>query len=240
MRLGVVTALWGRETITHLCLRRIARAAAGKPVDLVAVTDEERNGGTAKALGFEVVRAPNEPLSNKFNAGAAALRGRVDAMIVLGSDDWVCDRFFGKWGPLLERQPMVGVLDFWQVEVPGGHACYYGGYTKPRRAGESLGAGRGLRADVLDALDWQPWPLGLPRGLDGGMRSRLIELGFDALGRPQADLGVRVLGVKGADVLTPFERFLQVPGGRYVGRTEALAPFPIDEVEELEALIGAQ
>lgn len=236
MKLGVVTALWGREQITRLCLRRIARAAAGRDVELVAVTDEPVNGATARELGWRVFAHPNEPLSDKFNAGARALRDQVDAIVVLGSDDWVCDRFFGHWAALLAQAPVVGVVDFWQVAVPSLHTVYYPGYTKPGRRGESLGAGRGLRADVLDALDWQPWPPGLPRGLDGGMRTLLRQSGFDALGRPQDDLGVRVLGVKGADVLTPFDRFLQVPGGRYAQRTQALSAFPVDECRDLEAL----
>ncbi len=236
MKLGVVMPLWKRERIAELCLRRVARAAAGCDVELVAVTNEGENGKLAASLGWRVVRAPNHPLGDKFNAGARALRNRVDALVVLGSDNWVCDRFFAQWDALLRDRPVVGIVDSWQICLHRRQALYYPGYTRADRSGESIGAGRALRADVLDRLQWTPWDGRLLKGLDWSMRERLRVAGFDALGRPQEDLGVRLLGIKSEVGMTPFEKFARAQGTRLVSRAAALAPFPLDEQRALEAL----
>lgn len=228
MRLGVVVALWGREGIAQVSLTRYARAARGHDVTLVAVTDEPGNGSMADELGYEVVAAPNFPVSDKHNAGAAHLRGRVDAMVVLGSDNWVCDRLFGAWERELESSPIVGVTDVWHVCVHRPDALYWRGYTN-HRAGESIGVARALRSDVLDALDWQPWGLGANKGLDSTMTARLRERGYSTAGKKQAELGVRVIGLKSTSGLTPFEKFSRTPGAVPVDRAMALQPF--DEVE---------
>jgi len=236
MRIGVVVAFWRREAIAWLMLRRLANAARGHDVTIAAVTDEEENGRAAEMFGCEVVKAQNSPLSNKHNAGAAHLRGRVDAIVVLGSDNWVCDRFFGVWQRELSAAPIVGVTDSWQVCVHRPEALYYPGYTKPHRRGETLGAARGLRADVLDRLDWQPWLIGKERGLDWSMRQKLRGLGYDTAGRKQAELGVRMIGVKSDESLTKVEKFMAAPGSVLVEREEALRPFPQDECAALESL----
>ncbi len=236
MKLGVIMPLWKREHIADLCLRRVARAAAGRDVELVAVTNETENGKAAAAHGWRVVRAGNFPLGAKFNAGARALRDRVDAIVVLGSDNWVCDRFFRQWAAHLATSTVVGVVDSWQICLHRREAIYYPGYTRPDRTGESIGAGRALRADVLDKLQWKPWDDQLAKGLDWSMRERLRVAGYEALGHKQEDLGVRLLGIKSEMGMTPFEKFARAQGTRFVSRAAALAPFPLDEQCALEGL----
>ncbi len=235
MRLGVVVALWGREDLARLSLTRYMRAARGLDMALVAVTDEERNGAMARALGYDVVEAPNFPVSNKHNAGARRLRDHnVDAIVVLGSDDWVCDRFFANWMAELEHVPVVGISDDYLVCTYQAAACHWTGYTN-HRIGESIGVGRALRRDVLDRLDWLPWESGKDKGLDATMTGRLKAIGYSTAGRAQADLGVRVVGFKSGAELTAYER-LSRHGTRQVPREEALAPFPRDERDALARL----
>lgn len=236
MKLGVVIPFWGREAIAQFCLRRLRRAAdvSVSEVTIVAVTDEAENGRIATSFGCELVPHPNTYLSTKWNAGVAHLRDRVDAVVILGSDGWVCDRFFDAWAARLVETPVVGVLDSWQVCVHRPEALYWPGYHKERRRGETIGAGRALRADVLNSIDWNPWLPGLHRGLDWSMRNVLQGHGISLLGGlTQEEAGVRVLGIKSEVGITPFERFLKT--ARLVSREEALAPFPADEVAGLEA-----
>lgn len=228
MRIGVVVALWGREALAQISLTRYARAARGHDVTLVAVTDEASNGDMACELGFEVVAAPNHPLSDKHNAGALRLRGRVDAMVVLGSDDWVCDRFFAAWAEHLEQDPVVGVTDDYLVCIDRPDACHWLGYRNHRR-GESIGVARALRSEVLEGLDWTPWESGRNKGLDASMTARVNALGFATTGRSQEALGVRVVGFKSGDELTAYNRLVSAHGEVPVKRSTALAPFPIDE-----------
>lgn len=207
MKLGVVMCMWRREEVAELALRRIKRAAGDLPVRLVAVTDEPVNGNNARAAGWEVVNAPNRPLSNKHNAGALHLRNAVDALIIVGSDNWVCDRFFGRWIELLETRPTVGVVDSYQVCVYRPEALHWPGYPPGQRHGEAMGVGRGLRKDVLEKLDWRPWPADYDGGMDRGMRKKLETAGYSIEGTGlQDDLGVRVLGVKTRNEdLNPFK-----------------------------------
>lgn len=238
-KLGLVVALWGREELARLCLRRVARAARAQKVILVAVTDEPINGRMARSLGYEVVEHSNRPLSDKHNAGALHLRDRVDALVVMGSDNWVCDSFFPTWHRELQRHRLVGVTDAWQVSMHTRQALYFPGYRDPRRGGESLGVGRALRRDVLSQLDWKPWQSGLNRGLDWSMRTRLESVGCFPTGRPQATYKVRTLGLKSKHALTPFRAFRQNPHTRLVERDVALAPFPVDEIADLDRYAGA-
>lgn len=233
MRLGVVVALWGREALAQVSLTRYARAARGHDVTLVAVTDETGNGELAQSLGYEVVQAPNDPLSDKHNAGALHLRGRVDAMVVLGSDDWICDRLFGIWAAELRDSQVVGVNDAYLVCTHRPDAMLWPGYTNHRR-GESIGVARAIRSDVLDQVDWQPWLTGKNKGLDYSMTERLRALGVATRGHPQDDLGVRVVGLKSAAELTSFERLST--DSKRTTREHALRPFPKDERAALQRI----
>lgn len=232
----MVVALWGREALARLSLTRYARAARGRDVVLVAVTDEERNGAMARELGFDVVASPNFPVSDKHNAGARRLREHnVDALVVLGSDDWVCDRFFANWAAELEHAPVIGVTDDYLVCTHRVEACHWTGY-KNHRSGESIGVGRALRRDVLDRLGWLPWASGKDKGLDSTMTGRLKELGYSTAGRTQASLGVRIVGFKSGAELTAYERLSHVHGVKPATRDDVLAPFPRDERDALAKL----
>jgi len=239
MKLGVIMALWRRQELTRLCLRRIARAARGVDAVLVAVTDEEDNGRAAREHGFEVVERPNRPLGAKHNAAVWHLRGRVDAVVVLGSDDWVCDQFFPQWATACPEAPLFGLYDTYQVCLRTRRALYFEGYRQPHRRGDTIGAGRRVGAEVLEALDWQPWEPDVEKSLDWSMRQRMEQRGFRVSGSGvhQAQLGVRMIGsIKGRRSLTSFDEMLRQSSMRAWG--DVLAPFPPDEVRELEALTG--
>jgi hypothetical protein len=159
----------------------------------------------------------------------------VDALVVLGSDGWICDQLPDVWDTQLGSAPVVGVTDTWQVCTHRWDALYYPGYPT-RRRGEPMGAARGLRSDVLDTLDWTPWASGKDRCLDFSMLTRIQAHPFAIRVQHQAGYGVRVVGLKSPVGLTPFERLVSAPGARTVSRSAALAPFPADEVAQFDAL----
>jgi hypothetical protein len=235
MKLGFMMALWQRSALAEISMRRVFNATRHRSDIRIAVTDEMINRRLAEDCGFEVVSHPNTPLSDKHNAGARALRGRVDALVVLGSDGWICDRLPDVWDAQLESAPVVGVIDTWQVCTHRWDALYYPGYPT-RRRGEPMGAARGLRSDVLDALDWAPWAPGKDKSLDFSMLARIQAHPFAIRVQHQADYSVRVIGLKSPVGLTPFERLAAAPGARTVSRSAALAPFPADEIAQLDAL----
>lgn len=233
MKLGIVIPLWGRESLARLTLRRCARATAGDSGCVrVAVTDEVKNGAQARNYGFEVVSAPNIPLSDKKNAGVKHLQGRVDAVIFLGSDDWgttlSTTSFLDQYRKKLQVYPCLGPLDLWYMNLDTGRAGYSAGYTGDRK-GEPIGVGRAIRSDALDALDWLPRPSGLHKNHDGGMRKKLAEAGYRFQGFVQKELGIHLVDIKSKESITPYRRLTL----RATPWTEALGPFPKQEVQEL-------
>lgn len=237
MKIGIVMPLWGREALTRLTLQRCARATAGdSECVLVAVTDERRNGMAARAHGFEIVPAPNVPLSNKKNMGVKHLQGRVDAVVFLGSDDWVVSTVRGQsfldgYRRLLKRHPCFGPLDMWYCDLQTGRAGYSPGYVGHRR-GEPIGAGRAIRADVLDRLNWLPRPPGLSGGHDAAMRKKLRRCGFRLRGFLLSRMGIRIIDIKSGHSMTPYRKLPLRP----VSWATALSPFPSKEVALLAAM----
>ncbi len=238
MKLGVVVPLWGRAPLTRLTLRRISRETErDKECILVAITDEPWNGKQAEAFGFEVVSAPNSPLSNKKNAGIQYLRGCVDGVVLLGSDDWAIGlegvSLLDRYRTALTEHSFVGPLDLWYLNLAGGAAGYNAGYTEESRLGEPVGVGRAIRAEVLDAVEWEPRPPRLLRNHDGEMRKRIKAAGFSCTGRTQEDLGVRIVDIKSNASITPFKR-LKLSRKKW---DTVLEPFPQEEVVELKSLV---
>lgn len=238
MRLGVVIPLWKREALTRMTLRRCVRALKrDRNCILVAVTDEYENGRTARESGFEVVPFPNQPLSDKKNAGVAHLRGRVDGVVFLGSDDWITslrdEGFLEPYRRMLEKHPFVGVLDMWYVDLLTSKAGHFVGYLpKSPRHGEPIGAGRAMTSDALDSVGWMPRPPNSARGHDGAMRRKLEAAGFPAYGNLQDEFEIRVVDIKSATSVTPFGRVALSPKSW----EEVFEPFPEDEVMELQML----
>lgn len=241
MKLGVVIPLWKREGITRLTLRRVSRATqADSNCVLVAVTDEKKNAKSAQAFGFEVVSAPNKPLSDKKNAGVKHLQGRVDGVIFIGSDDWVASLRRGKsfldlYREKLQEHPCLGPLDMWYADAVSLKAGYDPGYTG-KRAGEPIGVGRAMRSDVLDALDWLPRPSNLAKDHDYNMCLKLKKHGFVFKGFQQAEIGVRFLDIKSELSVTAYRRLKLRP----LTWKTAFQPFPKAEVAELVKLVKAR
>ena len=238
VKLGIVIPLWQREELTRLTLQRISREVEGdEDCVLVAITNEFENGVLALRHGFELVRAPNQPLSDKKNSGIQHLRGRVEGVVLLGSDDWATGMggvsLLDRYREALSTFPFIGPLDMWYVDLGssrGGHCEGYG--EEDSRHGEPSGVGRAMRTDLLDAIDWRPRPPGLPRSHDGAMRKVIEAVGFACTGRTQEELGVRIVDIKSDTSVTEFSSLRLRP--HFLG--EILAPFPDEEVNELMAL----
>jgi glycosyltransferase involved in cell wall biosynthesis len=185
MQVWLVSPAWGRFAVTRLALAQRAHladelAARGAACHSVIVADDE-NLEVAREAGAVALEHPNEPLSDKCNAGVRfACEQGADWVVWIGSDDWIHpDAFDPLWS------------------LPGGAK-----HTKPIVAG-----GRIAVVDMLDprlmvcrvrgrngVIPWliprqllapsrfEPLPLGKSRGLDGwlvhGLRASHVKPGF--------------------------------------------------------------
>ena len=177
-RLGVLTALWRRPAVAAAMLRHhVALDVPGvKVIPMAVQSPEDPEGLTAGPCSFwrgaHVVQAPNDPLSDKWNVGMAALEAfNVDAVMVVGSDDFASAAYVEAVVQLVEQGgDLVRAQECLFLDLPTGRACA----SRPRR----LGGGRTLSRRMLDALRWRPWPSGLNVRLDGGMDRRLAKAGL--------------------------------------------------------------
>jgi hypothetical protein len=199
------------------------------------------DGSIATEEGWQAERVDNQPLGRKHNVAMAACRG-VDAAVVVGSDNWLCDRFFGVMERALLEAPgrvppdMLGILDVHAICSYNQLCVHFGGYAEQRK-GNSLGVGRVLTARVLDELSWRPWDDHVRSGLDGSMQRKLLRAfvpeALRSVHKSCADWGVTVLGIKSHVNITPFEALLRQRTSTLVDRDSVLKAYPQNEVRDL-------
>lgn len=230
--------LWQRPEVAGFALRRVARAARTVPdTVLTAVASEDELAAIAVKEGWGVVRAENQPLGAKHNAGLAALAaaGAVDVVVVVGSDNWICDALLPKYHELFKAGvQFAGPLDVYNVCTYDPRAAHFRGYAGPRE-GETLGVARGVHRSILDSCAWTLWDPAARSSLDASMRRRVDLSAVRAHRFTLAELGVSVLGIKSRVNMTHFDAMLDYPTTIEVDKASALATFPAEEVDALLA-----
>lgn len=160
--LGVVTALWGRPGLTRLFLDHTARVVPPGTRLVAAVSPEDPDRASHPDWTF--VEAVNSPLSRKFNAAMQAAEG-TDAVLLLGSDDFVNERYVELALDLLEPGSMVMPRTIWFLDRNTKQAIY----ARCRK----IGAGRVLSSSLLEKVYWQPWEDGYDKGADTAMDRKI-------------------------------------------------------------------
>lgn len=107
----------------------------------------------------------NDPLSFKWNAAVMSLEDiDFDAVILLGSDDYVDERFVQFVSDNIRQYEMIAFTDLYFES--DGHLYYWGGY-KGQRRGEPAGAGKVYTKAFLERIRYNLFHEARNRGLDG-------------------------------------------------------------------------
>src|SRR5690606_6529044 len=117
--------------------------------------------------GWRYVEHPNKPLGKKFNRGLKEIQD--DDVMVVGSDDFVCETYIREAQKLLEKG-----LDI--IEPRGLYVYDYGRLT---HCLTTPGAGRVLSKTILRKKQWHLWENHRNDGLDASAMQRL------QVGRPR-------------------------------------------------------
>jgi hypothetical protein len=168
VRIGLLIPVWQRHELARIVLAHYAKLKVnGAEIVSVVVGSE---GDASRALADEVgalyVEAPNEPLSDKHNAGVHAMKGlHVDCFVNCGSDDLINAAYFEAVSHLIaEDCDYLALRGLWYYDAATKRLVYqHRGFP---------GAGTMLSAHILGLVDWNPWPSGLDRYLDGGLINR--------------------------------------------------------------------
>ena len=199
MKITILTAFWKRPDVLKIFLRSIELLRESEDVDLVAV-------GSERDLIPEwatFVRFKNMPLSDKWNVGLQNCKD-ADYVIILGSDDIIDISLLKEMIKRMKKGiDFIYLTDFYLYDIRSRSGMYWGGYVSERK-GEGGGVGRCISKRVLQILDYQLWPNGLPKGLDAGMMDRLYYLKHtkEAISLKETDsFGI---DLKGEDNLTKF------------------------------------
>lgn len=164
MRIGLLTSIWGRAALTELVLEHYASMkVSGVELVPVAVVSPGDLDPCQLHPGWRYGGADNQPLSDKWNAGAKLMEVLgVDAVVITGSDDFLNAAYFEAVAELIESGAdyvKLGGLHFYNApsdELIYVEDCY-------------MGLGRCLSRTLMNAVEWQPYFPGRRWGIDGWM-----------------------------------------------------------------------
>lgn len=169
-KLGIVTINFRRPTILRLwiaSIERLRRDCGDFPAVCVSEKDDE---AICQRHNITHITMINNPISSKWNAGFRFMRDQdVDYVVVLGSDDIMSSHYLSNAMEAMTHNPDVVYtksIYFYDGEKKG-HVYKYSDARE-------LGVGRCIHRDVLDQINWIPYPQHLTFGLDGALRKRIM------------------------------------------------------------------
>lgn len=229
MKLAIVTTLWKRHALERISLIRWRAALAelearGIHGEIVATGSEgEVSAELAAGAGAHYLEHANLPLSEKWNACYRKARElEPDVVMIMGSDDWITTDAIERLSRDALEHGYSALADMYMHCLIRGITAHFPGYGRDsRHVADTIGAGRTLRKDVLDRVNWKFFPRDRNRALDHDMT--LVLRNAKA---PAAVISAKqcLLDVKGFGGLTKFDAILPRRGvpvselDHYIGR----------------------
>lgn len=148
---------------------------------VICAGDEPEAKKLCEKLGAIWVNAANKPLGQKWNAAfLKAKEYSPDAVLYVGSSDWLSDNWIDAMRRYVEEYGITGVpgCHFGDIKKSGQiRIVYWPGYVG-ERANESIGIGRMLSKKLLDLIDWQPFDPEKDRSMDASMKAKCAKFGY--------------------------------------------------------------
>ena len=148
---------------------------------VICAGDGMKEKRLCQSLGAVWVQAPNKPLGNKWNlAFMRAKDFKPDAVLYVGSSDFVCDDWINIMRPYVEQYHLTGTPGCAFADVPSRgqiRVVKWSGYVG-ERSNESIGIGRLLSKKLLDLLDWKPFDPTKDSSMDSSMKMKSAQFGY--------------------------------------------------------------
>ena len=168
---------FGRQALTGACFSYLQRQLERLQLDAAVVVTDSQESVKAQTPGsFYYFNTENRPLSNKTQENLKKIRELSSqesrGVIKLDTDDFLSDRQLLACCSMLE-EGLTGQFDYLYVyDLPRERlTCNY--KLTP------FGAGRVFSHEALEAVEWQPCPKGLSKGLDRNTTERLEAAGVE-------------------------------------------------------------
>lgn len=130
-----------------------------------------------ESLGAVWAPHGNKPLGAKWNrAFMAAKPFKPDAVLFVGSSDWISSDWIPTLRPYVEEYHFVGVPGCHFLDIAESMRLVdWKGYGEERK--ESIGIGRMISAKVMDSLEWRPFEEASDHSMDSSMKKRVEKAG---------------------------------------------------------------
>ena len=141
---------------------------------VVCAGDGQEEKKLCESLGAIWTPRRNKPLGMKWNSAFQRAKDfNPDAVLYVGSSDWICDDWIHIMRPHVEKHGFAGVPGCSLIDIGETlRAVHWTGYKGYRtdRENETIGSGRMLSRRLLDAIDWTPFDPVLHNSLDWSMK----------------------------------------------------------------------
>ncbi|HYF69098.1 MAG TPA: glycosyltransferase family A protein [Ohtaekwangia sp.] len=179
-RVVAALAVHGRLPLLEHTIRRLYQKNGC--VKVICAGDNPEDKVLCESLGAVWVHIKNRFLGDKWNAAFKKAKDfNPDAVLFVGSSDWVSDNWFSVMEPYVEKYGFAGVPGCFLADLGEEvRLCHWSGYAfcRPERADETIGIGRMLSRRLLDALNWEPFSPILKNSLDRSMKDRAKTKGY--------------------------------------------------------------
>lgn len=196
MKICVLTPIWKRHDLTDIFFSQLREQQKKFGFDVLIVGSE---GAASELLvanyGFQYLEFENSPLGRKMNAGLGLLK-EYDAVVVLGSDDFISDEAWKIYQTLdLSGKVYYGFRDLYFYSTKNHQIVHY---TYKGVNIKTIGAGRIYSKACLESVNYHLWTDEKELGLDTDASGHLSKAGCTEKIIP----GVHLIDVKHAQNIT--------------------------------------
>lgn len=179
-RVVAALAVHGRLPLLEHTIRRLYVKNGCEKV--ICAGDQPEDKKLCESLGAVWVTHNNRPLGAKWNSSFYKAKDfNPDAVLFVGSSDWLSDNWITTMRPHVEQHGFAGVPGCYMADIGETiRVINWKGYKdcRPERATETIGIGRMLSRRLLDAIGWQPFSQTLDNSLDWSMKDKAKKVGF--------------------------------------------------------------
>lgn len=179
-RVVAAVACHGRLPLLEHTIRRLYVKNGCYKVIVSGDGPEEKK--LCESLGAVWTPRRNKPLGLKWNSAFEVAKDyNPDAVLFVGSSDWICSDWISIMRPYVEQYGFAGVPGCSLADIAETvRVCHWPGYDgyRAERADETIGIGRMLSRRLCEAMDWLPFDSALDNSLDRSMKDRAAKFGF--------------------------------------------------------------